>query len=401
MRRLAALASGAVRRRPLYSACNEDTRSELRALAPSREDTVVCVAAGGGRVLSLLGAGAGRFLAVDRRPSQLCALELKAAALDALGYRELRRFLGVDAEPGRLDVYADLRATLSPAARRYWDARPRLVQRGVLYAGRTETWLARFSGWLRRTGCFGWPAACFAAADLDEQRTVLARHRRDVARAEHGFALFFQPLVAWIATQDPSFLRSSEGNPGRCLYRRFALWGERQRFRDSFLLHLIYFGRYDPQGALPLYLTPEGYECARKELGRMALVCADLAELPARLPRSAPVKWSLSDVGCWMSARRFHALVSAIAAASPPGSRIAWRNLAAHRSVPTGVPLRRLEALCAALDRDDASVFYRFEVAEVCASIASSAAAFSSSRRPAASSASRAASSGSAFASIS
>ena len=374
-----------LRRRPLYSACNEDTRSELRALVPSRVDTVVCVAAGGGRALSLLGAGAGRFLAVDRRPAQLCALELKAAALDALPYRVFRRFLGVETDPDRLDVYAALRPSLSPRARRYWNARRALVRDGVLYAGRTETWLARFASILRRVGCFEWPAACFAARDLDEQRAVLVRCRAEVERAGRGFALFLHPLAAWLATQDPSFLRSNEGNTGRCLYRRFTSWGERHRFRESFLLHLIYYGRYDPSGALPIYLTPAGHERARKELARLELSCIDLADLPARLRPTGPIKWSISDVGCWMSERRFRALVRSLAAASPPGSRLAWRNLAAHRATPSGGRLRRLDALSAALDRDDASVFYRFEVAEVvpvAAERPSSVSAFSSSRRP-------------------
>jgi len=374
------------RRRPLYSACNEDTRSELRALDPGRDDTVVCVASGGGRALSLLAAGAGRFVAVDRRASQLCALELKAAALDALPYPSFRRFLGVDSDRDRLDVYAALRGSLSPRARRYWNARPRWIREGVLYAGRTERGLARFASVLRRAGrCFSWPAACFAARDLDEQRSVLAQRRSEVARAGRGFALFFHPLVAWLAMQDPSFLRSSEGNVGRCLYRRFTDWGHRHLFRESFLLHLIYYGRYDPRGALPIYLTRGGHERARKELARLELVCADLAALRSRLGQARPIKWSISDVGCWTSARRFDALIERLAATSPPGSRLAWRNLAAHRGVPPDARLRRLDALSAALDRDDASVFYRFEVAEVSSAPAarrSSVSAFSSSRRP-------------------
>jgi len=392
-----------MRRRPLYSACNEDTRSELRALSPSHSDTVVCVAAGGGRALSLLTAGAGRFLAVDRRPAQLHALELKAAALDALPYRAFRRFLGVEADSSRLDVYAALRASLSPPARRFWNARSRLVRDGVLYAGRTETWLARSAAWLRRSGVFEWPVACFAARNLDEQRAVLARHRVEFARAERGFAFLLHPIVAWLATQDPSFLRSSEGNVGRCLYRRFAAWAERHPFRESFLLRLIYYGHYDPRGALPIYLTRAGHECARKELGRLELVCADLRALPERLPRAGPIKWSISDVGCWMSARAFEDLVGRLVGMSPPGSRLAWRNLAAHRAVPPGAALRRLGALSAALDRDDASVFYRFEVAEVVprAPRPSSVSAFSSSRRPDSTSFSLASGSGSDLASIS
>lgn len=364
--------------RPLYSADNEDTRSELRALVPAAGDLVVCVAAGGGRALSLLAGGAGRLLAVDRRPEQLHVLELKAAALDALPYPALRGFAGVDPERERLDVYAALRGGLSRGARRYWDARPSLVRDGILYAGRLETWLARCAAWLRRGGWLRWPEACFAAADLAEQRARLLARAAEVARGEQGFALLMHPVVAWPALRDPSFLRSSEGNPGRCLYRRLVAWADRHLLRESFLLALIWRGRYDPAGALPLWLDRGGSERARKRLGSLELRCADVAALPARLPPAPRVHWSLSDVSCWMSEPRFHALLDAIAARSPVGSRVCFRNLAALRELPPARPGRpRLVALPgvgAALDAEDLSVFYRLVATEVVAAQASAGA---------------------------
>jgi S-adenosylmethionine:diacylglycerol 3-amino-3-carboxypropyl transferase len=240
------------------------------------------------------------------------------------------------------------------------------VRSGVLYAGRLETWLARCTAALRIAGLFTWPAACFAANDLGEQRLALARIRQQVTRGEAPFAACLHPVVVWLATQDPSFLRSSEGNPGRVLYRRFVAFADRHPLRESFLLNLIWTGRYDAEAALPLWLTRAGSEQARKHLARMQLVCADLAALPARLRSCGPLCWSLSDVSCWMGEARFHALLRAIAAASPPGSRLCFRNLAARRRLPPGEPrLRRLDALCDALDREDRSVFYRFEAAEI------------------------------------
>jgi S-adenosylmethionine:diacylglycerol 3-amino-3-carboxypropyl transferase len=356
-------------RRPLYAADNEDSRSELRALAPAPGDLLVCVAAGGGRALSLLGAGAARLVAVDRRPEQLHGLEIKAAALDALSYPVLRGFLGLDASDERLDAYADLRGSLSPAARRYWDARRGLVREGVLYAGRLETWLARCAALLRRGGWLRWPAAAFAARSLAEQRALLLARAAEVSGGERGFALLMHPAVAWLAMRDPSFLRSTEGNPGRCLYRRLVAWADRHLLRESFLLALIWTGRYDPTGALPPWLTREGSERARKHLGSLSLTCADLAALPGRLPPAPRVHWSLSDVSCWMGERRFHALLAAIAAASPPGSRVCFRNLAAVRGLPPATPgrpaLATLPRLTAAIDAEDASVFYRLHAAEV------------------------------------
>jgi len=355
----------ALRRRPLYSACNEDSRSELRALAPGRDDTLVCIAAGGGRALSLLGAGPRRLLAIDRRESQLHALELKAAALDAFSLAPLRAFLGIDADPHRLDAYAQLQPSLTPRARRYWDARQPLVERGVLYAGRLETALARHAAWMRRAGLLVWPRACFAAKTLDEQRAVLARSAVEIARGERLWRAFFHPIASAIALQDPSFRRSTEGRIGSYLYRRMLDFAQRRLLRESALLHLIYHGHYDPDGALPLWITPEGAERARKHLARLELRCASIEEVPTQLLRDAPAKWSLSDVSAWMPQDRFHALVARISTHGVPGSRICWRHLAAQWSPPRVPGLVHELALARALEREDTSVFYTLGVARV------------------------------------
>ena len=353
------------RRRPLYAACNEDTRTELAALAPARGDTVVCVAAGGGRALSLLGAGARRFLAVDRRESQLHVLELEAAALDGLPYAAFRAFLGVDADRGRRDVYAALRASLSPRARRYWDLRPDLVARGAVYAGRLETTLARWAAWLRRTGLMRWPIAAFAADSLDAQREILLGAASEIARGARAWTLLFHPAAVAVALQDPSFRRSTEGRTGGYLYGRMLEFATRRLVRESFLLHLIYHGRYDPMGALPLWLTPEGAERARKSLAQLELHHATLADVAAKAPRDGALCWSLSDVSAWMSESAFHALLARLVAVSPPGSRLCWRHLAANWSTPALPGLALGRALSRRLERADSSVFYAIHAARV------------------------------------
>lgn len=356
---------GALRRRPLYSACNEDSRSELRALAPDRGDTVVCIAAGGGRALALLGAGPARLLAIDRRESQLHTLELKAAALDAFGFDVLLAFLGAGESPHRLDAYSQLRPSLTPRARRYWDARRALLRHGVLYAGRLETALARHSAWLRRLGVLRWPRACFAATTLDEQRAVLARSSAEIVAGERLWRAFFHPVAAAIALQDPSFRRSTEGRVGTYLYGRMLDFARRRLLRESALLHLIYHGHYDPHGALPIWLTAEGAERARKHLARLELRCVAIEELPPTLLRDAPAKWSLSDVSAWMPQPRFHALVARIASYSAPGSRLCWRHLAAQWTAPKAPGLVLDAELARGLERNDTSVFYTFGVAAI------------------------------------
>jgi S-adenosylmethionine:diacylglycerol 3-amino-3-carboxypropyl transferase len=161
------------RRRPQYSADNEDTRSELDALEIAPGDTVVSIAAGGGRALSLLTAGPGELIAIDRRTDQLFTMELKSAAMDGLSYDSFLEFLGIAEGSERLHQYESVRSGLSRDARRYWDNRLRLIDRGAFYAGRTETALVRFMAGLKRIGLMRWAEPFFQASSLEAQRALL------------------------------------------------------------------------------------------------------------------------------------------------------------------------------------------------------------------------------------
>jgi S-adenosylmethionine:diacylglycerol 3-amino-3-carboxypropyl transferase len=353
-----------LRRRPLYSLDNEDTRSELRALEIGPGDSVVAVCAGGGRALSLLAAGPRSLVAVDRRRDQLYGLELKAAALGCLGHPDLLAFLGVLPGCDRLDQYAMLRGSLGAGARRYWDERASLVEGGALFAGRLERALLAAAAALRRLGGLRWSAPLFAMESVEAQRALLGMQRTRVARGLLPWRILLHPAVVYAAAQDPGFLRSTEGGVGSYVVARFERWLEANLARESFLLHLLFHGRLHAWGPLPPYLEPEGAARARKHLDRLEIRCADLREL--ELPAGERVRWSLSDVSCWMSEREFHALLRRIVRGGAPGSRLCARNFAARRRLPPDLRarVRRLDALCAELDAHDGSILYTFEAAE-------------------------------------
>jgi S-adenosylmethionine-diacylglycerol 3-amino-3-carboxypropyl transferase len=356
--------SETLRLRPLYSLDNEDSRSEQRALAIGAEDTVVAVSAGGGRALALLADGPARLVAVDRRPEQLHALELKAAALGALDRPSLLAFLGLADGSDRLDQYAALRGSLSPSARRYWDARPALVRRGSLYAGRLDQALMRTSALFRALGALRWAEPLFAARELAAQRAYLATHARSVERGLRPWRTAFHPWLVYAAAQDPGFFRSTEGSVGAYVVRRLARWLAANLARESFLLHLLFHGRLHASGPLPEFLVAETAERARKHLDRLTLRCIDLREVANGVP-AGPVKWSLSDVSCWMSEPAFHDLLRAVTRRGGPGSRLCARHFAAHRSLPPDlVRVRRDADLCRELEASDASILYVFDVAE-------------------------------------
>lgn len=352
------------RRRPLYSADNEDTRSELTALEITSDDTVVAIAAGGGRALSLLAAGPKRLIAIDRRPDQLFNLELKAAAMDAFDLAGFLAFLGIADTPDRLDRYAATRQSLSRSARRYWDNRGGLIEAGVFFAGRTETSLIRFMRALKALGLMRWAEPLFQATSLEAQQALLDMHRFRVDRGLVWWKLFCHPLVIYTTTQDPGFLRSTDGSVGVYLARRLIDYASSNLVRESYLLRLVYDCGLSPRSPLPPYLTPEGFECARKYLDRFEIQCTDVRDFAARLRPTAPVKWSLSDVSCWMREDQFHDLLRVVVGCGSRGSRYCFRNFAARRELPRDLQntVQRLGEVCERLNRTDSSAIYRFEV---------------------------------------
>jgi len=355
------------RRRPLYSADNEDTRSELKALEIGGDDTVVAIAAGGGRALSLLTAGPKRLIAIDRRPDQVFNLELKAAAMDAFDLAQFQGFLGIAHGFDRLDQYRAVRPSLSRSARKYWDSRRRLIEAGVFFAGRTETALIRFMRGLKALGLMAWAEPFFQATSLEAQQALLEARRQHVDQGMVWWKLFCHPLIIYSLAQDPSFLRSTDGSVGAYLVRRVVDYASSHMVGESYVLRLVYDCGLTTRSPLPPYLETAGFDQAKKALDRLEVQCGDLRDFIPRSRLNGVSKWSLSDISCWMTEAHFHELLRYIAHRMVPGSRFCARNFAARREVPVDLRGRvhRLDDLCSQLDSQDGSVIYRFEVGEV------------------------------------
>lgn len=304
-------------------------------------------------------------MAIDRRPDQLFNLELKLVALDAFDFTEFLAFLGISDTTDRLDRYAMIRQSLTTSGRRYWDNRRELIEAGSFFAGRTETALIRFMRALKGLGLMRWAEPLFQATSLEAQQALLETHRFRVDRGLVWWKLFCHPLVIYTLAQDPSFLRSTDGSVGAYLVRRLLDYASSNLVRESYLLRLAYDCGLSSQSPLPPYLTPVGFERARKHVDRLEIQCVDLRDFVARQHLSTPVKWSLSDVSCWMREEQFHDLLRLVVGCGHSGSRYCYRNFAARREPSRDLEgrVQRLSAVCEELNFRDSSVIYRFEVA--------------------------------------
>jgi len=348
-----------------YSSCNEDSRSELRALRLGAGKRVFCITAGGGRVLNLLHDRPREILAVDVNPAQNYLLELKIASMRALSYEPYLAFLGVRPARDRLKVYHDLRPDLSAAAGAFFDAHPQLVRRGVLFQGSLERFLvhvARISHVVRPL----WIRRLFKFDDLTKQRHFLDGWNTRAWRFV-GETLCRRSFLE-LFSRDPGFWRFVP--PEVPLHRRIFDLMHRYLYnhlaRESHLLQLVFFARYIYEPAMPIYLLPGSFERIREALKttQVTIVTAPAAAALADAADGSFDGYSIADVSSYLSENDFGTLMDEIMRTARAEARLCSRGIFVHRPLPPDHVrrVRRDHNLERRLALDDLAMVHEFLV---------------------------------------
>ncbi|MFM6854880.1 MAG: DUF3419 family protein, partial [Sphingopyxis sp.] len=126
-----------------YSACNEDSASEIAALQPAGR-WLLCITASGSRAFDLLLADPAHIVAVDQNPAQTALAQIFAAAYRHYDYQAFCVLAGLRDDGDRGALVDGLLPFLPPAAQIFWAANRRIAANGLLYCGRWEGFLGRF-----------------------------------------------------------------------------------------------------------------------------------------------------------------------------------------------------------------------------------------------------------------
>lgn len=345
-----------------YSSCNEDGLTELRALAVSPGDHVCCITGSGDRVLHMLLGDPARVAAFDLNPVQNHLLELKLAAIRALDYSSYAQFLGLHPGPeARWPTYLRLREQLTPSAAAWFDAHRNLLERGILYAGRWERYF-RFSACHLRLLRGHKITRLFQFADLAQQRQFLHAQwntwywrlilRLSFNRPAFRFVLGDPGFYAHVGERQP---------PWRYIYERMTWFLENHLARTSFMMALIFHGRFFDPVHYPLYLREENFPVLQARAHRITIRTAPLFEMLSDPANQSCNKYSLSDVSSFLSPADYQRLFAFFA--GKPASRFCLRDFLTQRTAPppdeTG-SIRFLTGLQQELARADTSFGYTF-----------------------------------------
>ncbi|GAX75478.1 hypothetical protein CEUSTIGMA_g2921.t1 [Chlamydomonas eustigma] len=120
----------------LYTQSWEDPEPDMKVMDINENDTVLTLTSGGCNALNLLLHGAGEVVSVDCNPAQTALLELKAVAIQQLGFEDTWQLFGEGVHPHIEDMFEKkLSPFLSQTSNNFWSKRLWYFKDGLYYQG--------------------------------------------------------------------------------------------------------------------------------------------------------------------------------------------------------------------------------------------------------------------------
>lgn len=355
-----------------FAQVREDPLLEIEALAPAANRTIVVVSSGGCTALSLVACGAGRVVSVDSNPTQNHLVELKAQAVRQLEPGALLGFLGATSAPRawRVNNYGALRHALSPDARKYWDSRQRIIGKGLLDSGVSETFIRVV---VRAMRMLVHPVSridrLLACDTLVEQRALYEKEW-NTRRWKMLFRILLSRRV-FNRTYDPAFFQNVENGDFAAHFHRLLEHALCEiPVASNYFLHHMLRGTYRTAvvGGVPPYLDRAAHATTRERLDNLELVDGGYAEYLATCDDESVDAFALSNICEWLDEEQIDHLFSQIVRVARPNSRLCFRNFVGHTEVPRAFRStirENADAGRAAIERDRSCLQARFVTCRV------------------------------------
>ena len=358
-----------------YAQVWEDADILLAALDVQPTDTVVSIASAGDNTLALLGAGAGRVVALDLNPAQLACLALRVAAYRSLEHGELLQLIGSRPASAveRAALYARCREHLSRDVQAFWNDRPEAITAGIGSVGKFEDYFRLF-----RERVLPWVHnrrkvhALLRGGGTVREREQFYLKQWGTLRWRLMFHLFFSRFVMGRLGRDPAFFKYVKGSVASRILARTRHALTELDPADNPYLHWILTGTHGT--ALPWALRAENFERIRAGLDRLEwhqlsveqFLDREQVGVPGGRRPATVVKFNLSDIFEYMSESASSLLLERLARTSRSGGRLAYWNMLTPRRRPMSLAplLRPRDDIALPLFARDRAFFYSAFIVE-------------------------------------
>lgn len=341
-----------------YSASNEDSESERRALQLEPHDVVLCISGSGARSLDLLVDSPRKIISIDFNPTQNYLLALKLAAYRGLDYEAFARFIGLQPCGKRAATYQQLQPSLSAQAQAFWDKHPAYIKNGVLYCGTWER-LLRSMLWLAR------PRKklieqLMSAPSLAAQRTIWTTKWDNLVWRFYLKLIANQFLWKHVVREPGAKLIPSSFDVYAYMKARLDHMGTRFDLKTNHYAHLMLRGKYSPPCVLPHHLRPENFELIKQNIDKIEVVTASLTDYLAETKEQFNA-FSLSDFSSYAPPEIYQQIWQGVAETAAPQARVCERQFLVKRSPENHCPtLKRDAELEKKLNEEDEAYIYTF-----------------------------------------
>ena len=342
----------------VYSASNEDSESERRALQITPADTILCITGSGARPLDLLIDSPGLIVSIDQNRLQNYLLELKLAAYKALDYEDFKEFIGLASSRRRKQVYKNISTSLPDEARSWWDNHPGIIEQGILYCGTWERLLRQ----MRR---FFFPGKgrigrLMNAGNLRQQQEIWKEEWDNPLLKLYLRIISNRFLWTGIIREPGARLIPEDFSIYSYLHRRLEYLVYNFELKRNHYANLLFYGYYGTEVVLPHHLRRENFNIIKENSGRIEIVTGTLSGYLDRFEDRFNA-FSLSDFSSYTPVDTYFSTWEAIVKSAINNARFCERQFLVKRNPELKLPaINRKRLLEVSLNKFDETALYTF-----------------------------------------
>ena len=348
-----------------YAQVWEDAEILLEALNINENDNILSIASAGENALSMLIKNPNKVYAIDLNLNQIYCTELKKVAYKYLEYDECMTLIGVFEGTNRMDLYNEIKDNLSDMTRQYFDSNIKIIERGIINAGKFENYFHIFGQKILPLIHNKKTRRELLEKKTKEERIKFYKSRWNNIRWQLLFRIFFSRTVMGRLGRDKAFFRYVNVNVAEHILERtkYALT-ELDTSKNSYL-HYIINGKYDK--ALPIAYRKENFETIKNNIDNLILLKESVETFIQRDDIDYISKYNLSDIFEYMDDSQMCKIYEKMRTKSGEGTKIAYWNMLADKRISKyfdDLEYKEKESI-ELLNKDKAFFYSKFIIEEI------------------------------------
>lgn len=339
-----------------FSQIREDSLVEREISSIAKPNKVLVIGSGGCTAFSILNDSVNQVRCVDVNPAQCALIELKKIAIQHYSLKEFLAFIGESACENRFKMYENVAKDLPNYARMYWENHRHEIEMGINHCGVNERFY-RFIGKNVSRNIYDesvW-LELFSAKNVREQQEFYEKYLT-TAKWRTAIKILLSKTTHLQFFPGFMFANASENDFGNFFLSQFEKEVKTKPIYNNYFLSQILFSSYlyGKSEGVPLYLSEEGYELAKRNSHKLSIHVGSIQEILNK--ENSIDAFYLSNIFDWADEEGKKGICNKILQAKSEKAVVLFRNMLSTSQLPASfmehfTPDEELSKRCEGLDR--------------------------------------------------